>query len=166
MRGESVVMKDTASIEEYEKRVSIALAEKEVKSPVSVATLKKVARKTYEVTGMNGGEISLVVCDDNFIANLNRVYRGKNGSTDVLSFPMDCNTDPTDMDSMLGDIIISVPTAAAQAAELGNTVEEEFIFLFVHGLLHLLGYTHDREDDEKVMMEAANAIQSGIKGNT
>ena len=159
-------MKDTASIEAYEKRVSIALAEKKVKSPVSVATLKTVAQKTCEVTGMHGGEISLVVCDDNFIADLNRVYRGKKGSTDVLSFPMGCNTDPNGEDSILGDIIISVPTAAVQAAELGNTIEEEFIFLFIHGLLHLLGYTHDHENDEKVMMEAANEIQSGIKGNT
>jgi probable rRNA maturation factor len=159
-------MKDTASIEAYKKRVSIALTEKKVKSPVSVATLKTIAQKTCEVTRMPGGEISLVVCDDNFISDLNRVYRGKNNPTDVLSFPMGCNTDPNAEDFILGDIIISVPTAVAQAADLGSTVEEEFIFLFIHGLLHLLGYTHDHEDDEKVMMEAAKEIQSGIKGNT
>ena len=166
MRGEPVTMKDKASIEAYEKSVSIAIEEKKAISPVSVATLKTVAQKTCEVTGIHGGEISLVVCDDNFIADLNRVYRGKNSPTDVLSFPMDCNTGPKGVDSILGDIIISVPTTAAQAAELGNTIEEEFLFLFIHGLLHLLGYTHDHEDDEKVMMKAANEIQSGIKGNT
>ena len=131
-----------------------------------VSTLKKVAQTTFEVTGMPAGEISLVICDDIFIAELNREYRRKNRPTDVLSFSMDGNEVCNDANPVLGDIVISVQTAAVQARDQGTTIEEEFIFLFIHGLLHLLGYTHDHGDDEKVMMDMTSEILSGIKGNT
>lgn len=81
-------------------------------------------------------EISLVLCDDAFIQSLNVRYRGLDRPTDVLSFAQD---DP----QVLGDIIISLPTAARQAEAAGWSLENEIALLGVHGLLHLLGY-----DDE------------------
>ena len=84
----------------------------------------------------NDPEISVVFCNDPFIQNLNREYRQKDMPTDVLSFAQD-DTD------VLGDIIISLPTAARQAATAGWPLESEIILLGMHGLLHLLGY-----DDE------------------
>jgi len=81
-------------------------------------------------------EISVVLCDDAFIQSLNAQYRGKDKPTDVLSFAQD---DP----DLLGDIVISLPTAAHQAEVAGWTLENEVALLGVHGLLHLLG--HDDE---------------------
>ena len=84
----------------------------------------------------NDPEISIVLCDDLFIQALNADYRGKNKPTDVLSFAQD---DP----NILGDIVISLPTAARQAEAAHWPLESEIALLGVHGLLHLLGY-----DDE------------------
>ena len=81
-------------------------------------------------------EISIVLCDDPFIQALNAEYRGKNKPTDVLSFAQD---DP----NILGDIVVSLPTAARQAEAAGWPLNSEIALLGVHGLLHLLGY-----DDE------------------
>ena len=84
-------------------------------------------------------EVSIVLCDDAFIQSLNAQYRGKDRPTDVLSFAQD---DP----DLLGDIVISLPTAARQAEAAGWTLENEAALLGVHGLLHLLG--HDDETAE------------------
>ena len=81
-------------------------------------------------------EISIVLCDDAFIQTLNAEYRGKNRPTDVLSF---AQNDP----NILGDIVISVPTAARQAEAASWPLESEIALLGIHGLLHLLSY-----DDE------------------
>ena len=86
-------------------------------------------------------EVSIVLCDDDFIQSLNAQYRGKDRPTDVLSFAQD---DP----ALLGDIVISLPTAARQAEAAGWTLENEVTLLGVHGLLHLLG--HDDETAEGV----------------
>jgi probable rRNA maturation factor len=133
---------------------------------VPISELKHVARVAFEVTGICPGEISLVVCDDALISELNREYRKKNRPTDVLSFSMRDVMSGDTSDPVLGDIIISVQTAELQAREEGTTIEEEFKFLFTHGLLHLLGYTHDHRDDEELMMGLTNEILAGIKGNT
>ncbi len=84
-------------------------------------------------------ELSVVLCDDDFIAVLNRDYRGKDAPTDVLSFPQG---DELSGEVVLGDAIISLPTAARQAAERGHTVMQELRVLLVHGLMHLLGHDH------------------------
>lgn len=83
-------------------------------------------------------EISLVLCDDAFIQSLNAQYRGQDKPTDVLSFAQD---DP----DLLGDIVISLPTAARQAQAAEWTLESEVALLGVHGLLHLLGHDDETE---------------------
>ena len=87
---------------------------------------------------LNDPEISLVFCNDPFIQALNAEYRGKNAPTDVLSFAQD---DP----QTLGDIVLSVPTAARQAEAAGWPLESEIALLAVHGLLHLLGHDDETE---------------------
>jgi len=89
------------------------------------------------------------------IADLNGRYRGKEGPTDVLSFPLDDPTDAPDDegDITIGDIIISPAVAVKQNAEYGTTFPEEIDLLLTHGTLHLLGYDHI-EDDEAEQMEA------------
>jgi probable rRNA maturation factor len=64
--------------------------------------------------------------------------------------------------NILGDIIISIDTARRQANAMGETLDEEFLILFIHGLLHLLGYTHNYQKDEKTMMEFTKKILSEV----
>ena len=101
-------------------------------------------------------EVSVTFTDDEAIKELNRTFREKDASTDVLSFPMD-------EDDTLGDIVISIEHAIAQAREYGHSLEREIAFLTVHSLLHLLGWDHERsEDEEKAMFLRQEEILSGI----
>ena len=107
-------------------------------------------------------EISVLLVDNETIRSLNRDYRNKDAATDVLSFPMEEAMDgepepaviggPTDR--LLGDLVISVEMAVAQAAEYGHSVERELAFLSVHGLLHLLGYDHEPDVEAEAAMQA------------
>jgi probable rRNA maturation factor len=118
------------------------------------------------MTGMPEGEVSLVVCSDSFIATLNREYRQREGPTDVLSFAMREGALSSTHDPVLGDIVISVETAARQANEEGRKLEDEFLLLFVHGLLHLLGFTHEGEGDSREMQTLTENILMGVTGTT
>ncbi len=84
---------------------------------------------------------------------LNRRYRGKDKATDVLSFSLREGAFSHVQPEVLGDIVIAVPTAVRQAAEAGHTVGREIDLLLVHGLLHLLGYHHERGGDEARRMK-------------
>lgn len=113
-------------------------------------------------------EISLVLVDNAEIQQLNRDYRGLDQPTDVLSFPM-LELDPFDSltfhqdisrfidletgEVILGDIVISVETAAEQAHEFGHSIKRELGFLMVHGILHLLGYDHEESAAVEKTME-------------
>lgn len=84
---------------------------------------------------------------------LNRRYRGKDKTTDVLSFSLREGAFSHIQPHILGDIVIAVPTAARQATEAGHTLGREIDILLVHGLLHLLGYNHELSDDEERRMK-------------
>lgn len=90
---------------------------------------------------LESAEITLVLCDNNFIGDLNYKYRGIDGPTDVLSFHMNENCEI--IDPLLGDIVISVDMAKENCLLSGLTLNEEIIYLFAHGLLHLIGYDHE-----------------------
>lgn len=98
-------------------------------------------------------EISLTLCDDAYIRELNRDYRGKDSSTDVLSFPM-LDFDSPETETLLGDIVISLERAEKQAAEYGHSLLRELCFLSVHSALHLLGYDHVDDEEGRLYMEA------------
>ncbi len=94
-------------------------------------------------------DIELVLTTDKEIQELNKIYRNKDKPTDVLSFPLE------EMPGMpLGSIIISVDTAKRVANELGHSIEDEIKLLFIHGLLHLLGYDHETDNGEMREKEA------------
>ena len=86
-------------------------------------------------------ELTLSFVDDPEIRELNKTYRRKDKPTDVLSFPL--GEKGSDGLFYLGDIVISIPRAREQAAEIGHPLERELEILTVHGFLHLLGYDHD-----------------------
>ncbi|MHB1340431.1 MAG: rRNA maturation RNase YbeY [Coriobacteriia bacterium] len=104
-------------------------------------------------------ELSVALVDEDEMARLNEQYRGIVGPTDVLSFGCDdpCPT-PGDEPIMLGDVIIAPDVAQTQAAELGTTVESELNLLLVHGILHLLGYDHEADEDAEVMQQRERVL--------
>ena len=117
-------------------------------------------------------EVSVTLCDNKYIKLINKKYRNKDKATDVLSFPMynfeedgyDSDSFLAEGDGVLGDIVISIERAAKQAEEVGNTFLEEISFLTVHSTLHLLGYDHERsEEDEEAQCTAQKDIVKMIK---
>ena len=110
-------------------------------------------------------ELSVTFCDNEYIKNLNSKFRDKDSATDVLSFPI-CDFEGEDEPPFnpdgsvtLGDIVISIERAAEQAREIGNSTTREIAFLAIHSTLHLLGYDHERsEDDEEAQCLAQREI--------
>jgi probable rRNA maturation factor len=105
-------------------------------------------------------ELSIAIVDLDEMSQLNEQYRGKTGPTDVLSFECDdlCAVFGPDEPVTIGDVVIAPEVAEAQAAEYGHTVEEELNLLLVHGVLHLLGYDHEADDDATVMQARERAL--------
>ncbi|SFJ19721.1 probable rRNA maturation factor [Halobacillus dabanensis] len=109
-------------------------------------------------------EVSISFVDNNEIQEINRNYRQKDQPTDVISFAMqelgdgEMNVLDENMPKMLGDIVISVDKAKEQADEYNHSLEREFGFLALHGFLHLLGYDHMNQDDEKKMFARQEEI--------
>ena len=105
--------------------------------------------------GEGESELSVNLVGDVRIRRLNRDYRKKDRATDVLAFPIREAMMPRGIQGptgLLGDVVISVPTAVRQAQDAGRTVSEELITLLVHGILHLCGYDHERNDREAARM--------------
>ena len=113
-------------------------------------------------------EVSVTLCDNDYIKELNKKYRGKDSETDVLSFPLyDFSSEELfgNQDTVpLGDIVISIERAKVQAKELGNTFLTEIAFLAIHSTLHLLGYDHERgAEDEEAQCSAQREIISTLE---
>jgi probable rRNA maturation factor len=134
--------------------------------------MEKCLHKAAELEEVSG-EVVVTLVDDARIHELNRDYRGVDRPTDVLSFALnesgeeepDIYLDETEADqypNMLGDIVISVSRAYAQAEEYGHSVERELCFLAVHGFLHLLGYDHGSEAEEKEMFGRQEEVLQAI----
>ena len=121
--------------------------------------VKEVLNHAAEMEGLTGNpEVSVTFMTDEEIRKINAEYRGKDKATDVISFALEEMTEgeiaivqEEGMPIVLGDILISVETAARQAAEYGHDEKREIGFLALHGFLHLLGYDHMTEEDEKKM---------------
>lgn len=105
-----------------------------------------------DVGGYETIELSVLLCNDEFIRKLNKEWRDEDHATDVLSMSQHIPELEIPM-LMLGDIVISVETAARQAEERGHTLLDEIRILLVHGLLHLLGFDHEISDEAEVEME-------------
>lgn len=105
-------------------------------------------------------ELSCILVDDQKIHNLNKEYRNIDRSTDVISFALEDSEQyyVAGMPRNIGDIFISIDHAKMQANEYGHTLKREMCFLFTHGLLHLFGFDHIEEDDEKKMISMQKAI--------
>lgn len=138
--------------------VIISLEPEDLKLPEGTEEIvKNAAAVTGPLYGVENGEVSITLTNNEYIHKLNKQYRDIDRPTDVLSFAFADAEEPEIIDDendfeMLGDIIISVEKAQEQAEEFGHSLKRELAFLTVHGMLHLLGYDH-MEEEERMEME-------------
>ena len=151
-------------------------------------------RMVMKDSGYNVGEVSLTLTDDNQMRAINLEHRGIDAATDILSFPMctfspylavhrlesepdedaafepepnedaDIEINPETGNLILGDLILSLPRAQAQAEEFGHSIRRELAFLTVHGMLHLLGYDHELgEKQEREMFALQDELMMQLR---
>ena len=127
--------------------------------------IESISVSVLDAEGQALAELGVLVTDDDAIRDLNREYAGDDEATDVLAFSLREGEEFVSPDEVqrLGEVIISFPTAQRQAGEAGRAVEEEVAHLLVHGILHLLGYDHAEEDEERVMRAREEALLASVR---
>lgn len=137
-----------------------------------IRQINAVAARAAALEGVPDASANIVIADDDYLHELNWKFRQIDRATDVLSFPANELSAPigqaieegADLEQgeegelFLGDIFISLDHAAVQAEEYGNTLEQELCFLAVHGMLHLMGYDHMKEQEEMVMRQKQREV--------
>ncbi len=125
---------------------------------LGAALVKRRATRMLAALRLPGAELSIVLCDDATIQALNRAYRKKDRPTDVLAFAMREGPHAELAGAMLGDVVVSLDTAARQAASRGVPLDREVTMLVAHGLLHLLGHDHATKIEERRMSARTDAL--------
>lgn len=130
---------------------------------VDLQLLDKVVCKVSKLLNINNSFVSIVLTDNKHIHEINKTYRNIDRETDVISFAFMDNDENIKSDiTDLGEIYISLEKANSQAEDYNHSFEREICFLLVHGLLHLLGYDHMNEKDEKEMFGLQDEILSSL----
>lgn len=130
---------------------------------VDLQLLDKVVCKVSKLLNINNSFVSIVLTDNKHIHEMNKTYRNIDRETDVISFAFMDNDENIKSDiTDLGEIYISLEKAHSQAEDYNHSFEREICFLLVHGLLHLLGYDHMNEKDEKEMFGLQDEILSSL----
>ena len=153
-------------------KVIISNYPEELSFPTEIEeNVRAAAEKVGELYGVENGEVSVTLTNNDYIHQLNRKYRQIDRPTDVLSFALNESEEP-DIENgpdinVLGDIILSVERAEEQAADYGHSLRREIALLTVHGMLHLLGYDHMEEADRLEMEKEQRYVmeQLGISRN-
>ena len=114
---------------------------------VDCELLKIQGRNILFFLGCGNQELSVLLTDDKKIRELNKKYRGQDQTTDVLSFPQNEREENEPNYHLMGDVVISTVTAKRQASQHGLSLEEEIVLLLIHGILHLLGFNHERSEE-------------------
>jgi probable rRNA maturation factor len=153
--------------------IEVFAADEQQDVPVDALRWVRLAKEVLVAEGVRGeAELTLLFVDELSIADLNKRFLGKEGPTDVLSFPIDDDAvergrspdsggsgpgtmppEPSDLPTLLGDVVICPKVAARNAPGHAGTLDDELALLVVHGILHLLGMDHV-DDDEAELMEA------------
>ena len=120
------------------------------------------AARALEVVPANGAGVTVAFVSDRAMRELNRRWRGRRGTTDVLSFPSEQDEFEKLEGLSLGDVVVSVEQAARQAAAHGLDFETEVAQLILHGLLHLCGYDHERDEGQMNALELRLRCRLGI----
>jgi probable rRNA maturation factor len=149
--------------------IDVYVADEQHDQPVDLERWAALAKGALVDEGVRGlAEVSLIFADELTIAALNRQFMGKEGPTDVLSFPIDAEPEPTgrvpdaggsgpgeppmpEIPQLVGDVVICPAVAARNALEHECSLDDELALLVVHGVLHLLGWDHALDDEAEAM---------------
>ena len=125
-----------------------------------LSTVKKVLESAMEKEKLENTSFNIIIVDNKYIHELNKMYRNIDRETDVITFALeDENTIIVPGDErILGDIYISIDKARSQSEEYHHSLLRELSFLAVHGFYHLLGYDHQTEEEEKIMFEKQEEV--------
>jgi probable rRNA maturation factor len=151
--------------------LEVFVADEQSAEPVDRVHLVELARNVLDAEGVRGeAELSILFVDEAAMAELNKRFLGKDGPTDVLSFPIDDDVvelgaraadslgpgpvndmEPTDAPTLLGDVVVCPPVARRNAPAHAGSYDDEMALLVVHGILHLLGMDHEDDQEAEVM---------------
>ena len=126
-----------------------------------IKLLTKTINKEFDIKSKH--IVSFIITDDAGIHQINKEYRNIDSPTDVISFAGIDSEESRELPFELGDIFINKDRVVSQAIDYGHSEKREFAFLVTHGMLHLLGYDHMNEEDEKVMFDLQDKILEKVK---
>jgi len=155
--------------------IRVQVSAQGIDTPAWLPRLKRFAQTALVELGIDGQEISIVLCDDEFIRALNRDYRGKDYPTDVLSFAQREDEEALDGRTaaggrsrsrveVAGDVVISLPMVRANAKRFGVDEDEELKRLLIHGILHLQGMDHKTNGEHEPMIELQERVLRVTRG--
>jgi probable rRNA maturation factor len=130
--------------------VSVRVRLRKANQRVRPTAIRRFAERLLHAVGESRSELGVELVGDRRMRRLNRQYRGRDSSTDVLAFSI--REAPGPVSLLLGDVVISIPTVYRQALEHRHSPDDEFAVLLIHGILHLCGYDHERGDKEAQRM--------------
>jgi probable rRNA maturation factor len=150
--------------------IEVFVADEQIDQPVDTMRWVRLAQAILLEEGVRGdAELSMLFVDEQAMSDLNKRFLGKDGSTDVLAFPIDeepmeggrspdsggtgpgFTSEPSDLPTVLGDVVICPAVAQRNAPAHAGTYDDEMALLVVHGVLHLLGMDHEDDDEAEVM---------------
>lgn len=117
------------------------------------AGIRQMARAILNALDCPDSELSILIEDDKGIAGLNQKYLHRKGPTNVIAFPMRDGNSPVMNPDILGDVVISIETAAREGDDAGTGMKRRFAELLIHGILHLFGYDHENNEHEARRMD-------------
>ena len=133
--------------------MEVLIDNRQNKHALALKKIRQKAKTILNALDCPKGELSILLVDDPQIEVLNKEYLNRYGPTNVIAFPMRAGRFSNITPHLLGDVVISVETAAKEAKSAGISIEERFTQLLVHGILHLLGYDHEKTEQEAEKME-------------
>ena len=133
------------------------------KHKIDQGLIRDKSRAILSLCGLKDAELSILIVNNQRIRVLNKKYRGIDRPTDVLSFPMtgtEFNSVPPMQPLLLGDVVLSMEKIESQAREQGHSAERELMMLLTHGILHLIGYDHERssQEDRRMRKKEGNIL--------
>lgn len=137
----------------------VHIGDKHRRHSLNLSEIEEKAKRLLKALEARDGELSLLIVDDEQMAKLNKQYLDRPGSTNVIAFPMRQGPFADMNANLLGDVVISLDTAAKEAKDWGLTIEMRFDQLLIHGILHLFGFDHEySEEDARTMRTKEEAL--------
>jgi rRNA maturation RNase YbeY len=134
--------------------MTVLIENQQSSHPIPIERVQKIAQAILNALDSPEGELSVLLVDDIYMAQLNQSYLDRKGPTNVIAFPMREGLHTDINPHLIGDVVISMDTCAREAQEAGLSLDRRFDQLLVHGILHLFGYDHIHSSQEALAMEA------------